>query len=387
MRAWLLISCCSLTLYAGEPIAVWTIGEGRIAERAATPDAAIAPEEVVAAGAQAPAFLKAQAAPGVLVALAPSAAGLFREESDASGQRRLIFEVNEGAAEIEVLDRGPYSAVIVRGAALELEVRGTLFVVERVRRDADYAVLVRGAVTARTRAEIAKLLGKAGEFALLPRQGIAADTAVGLAAQVDPLQLRPQIDAPAASRASIADQALGRAPGGTPWDLDRLQQLRQQLLATSAAASAAVSGSEAAGAALSGGASAAGGAGTAAAAPASVASEATQQPPFPGAAAAAPAPALASPPPPVAPLPADSVSAAPVALSDLSAEMASLFADLAIDLMHSYQELGASIVTPMADTASAASYEALQAWAATQAALLNNDLNTPLPPPPPPPAP
>ena len=57
---------------------------------------------------------------------------------------------------MDVADKAPYSGVRVRGAALDVRVTGTLFVVERTRRDADYVALARGTVKVGLRPEVAR---------------------------------------------------------------------------------------------------------------------------------------------------------------------------------------------------------------------------------------
>lgn len=335
MRFSIILLCCAVIACGGEPIAVWSAGHGRIAEREAAAQAAVLAGETVHAGPEAPAFLAAREAPGVLVSLAPSSSGAFAEETADDGQRRLIFELHDGAVEVEVQARGPYAAVLVRGAALELEVQGTLFVVERTRADADYAVLVRGSLRARLRAEIARLLGRAGDIELQPQQGLGAGTQQGLLAPVA-LPWRPQITAPAAQRAPIQAQATGQAAGGTGWDADRMAALRQNLLAAGAAGAAVPTTTFVADAALATGTDAA--------------------PAFAGS------------------------SSLPLA----GADMLGVFADVALDLVASLAEIGAPVTAPLTDHANAAAYEAaVQAAAGLPSTPPPAPTPLPLPPGPP----
>lgn len=145
-------------------------------------------------------------APQSTVRLTPGSVVTLSE--DAGG---LVLKLDEGAVEVDLPDKGRWSGLLVRGAVLEVRVVGTRFAVERQRKDADYALVLRGKVKVNLRAEIAKLLGRAGEVELGPRQGVEGSGA-GLG-QVEPVSTQPNL----ATAASLAVQARTPDPTGASW--------------------------------------------------------------------------------------------------------------------------------------------------------------------------
>jgi hypothetical protein len=130
------------------------------------------------------------------------------------GAGRAVIDLSDGAIEADIDDRGPFPAILVRGAAMEVRVTGTLFVVQRVRRDADYVALIQGRVAVGLRQEVLALLGRdVPTLELTDRQGVGASSA-GFD-PVDTLSARPGL--PAAGSASIRDQALLPDPDGATW--------------------------------------------------------------------------------------------------------------------------------------------------------------------------
>jgi hypothetical protein len=182
-------------LVAADPVAVRADGTG--AE----------PGEAIASGA-APTTFTLAGAPGARFRLPANATASVRIEADG----RAVVDLDAGAIEADIRDRGPYPAVVVRGAAMEVRVTGTLFVVQRVRRDADYVALIQGRVTVGLRQEVLALLGReVPDLTLTDRQGVGAGPA-GFEA-IDTLTSRPVLGA----AASIRDQALEPDPDGASW--------------------------------------------------------------------------------------------------------------------------------------------------------------------------
>jgi hypothetical protein len=138
----------------------------------------------------------------------------------------LVMEIERGAVQVQLDNKGNFAAMQVRGGALDLRVTGTLFVVERVRRDADYVALIQGKLKVNLRKEVAEALGKAQEFDLEGRQGIGA-SGEGLT-DPDSLNNRPQI-AESQSK-SVEEQSTGPKEGDGGWDKDEALELLIKLL-------------------------------------------------------------------------------------------------------------------------------------------------------------
>ena len=211
-----LLAACS---WAADPVGLWRFGVGQVdGQPAKVGTMVLTGQEVLAADA-APLRLICHEAPGITAVLAAGSTGRFLIEPEGADGRLLVFQLDRGAGQMDVTDKAPYSGIRVRGAALEVKVTGTLFVVERTRRDADYVALVRGKVNVGLKPDVAKALGKAGDLELNERQGVSGDTTTGVGTPTS-LSARPQITFPASSRASVADQGSGISDQGTGWDLD-----------------------------------------------------------------------------------------------------------------------------------------------------------------------
>ncbi len=217
----LILLLSATVLCAADPVGHWRFGLGSVDGQPARIGTIVLTGQQVVAATTAPLRLVCHEAPGITTILAPGSTGRFLVEGQADA-RTLVLELESGVAQLDITDRAPYAAVRVRGAALDVRVTGTLFVVERTRRDADYIALVRGKVVVGLRPEVAKALGKAGEIELLERQGMAADTANGLGSPSE-MSTRPQVTA----MAPLSEQASGQ---GTDWDIDLGAELTGALL-------------------------------------------------------------------------------------------------------------------------------------------------------------
>ena len=232
MRYFLTTLCllCLLSVSASDvsPIAVWSMGSGTIAGSTAQPKGAILFDQAMASTATAPARVDFQTPVAGNMTLSPGAVIVLHVEQS-EGQQQLVLDVLQGAVQVQLDNKGPYVAMHVRGGALDVRVTGTLFVVERVRRDADYVALIQGKLKVGLKKDVADALGKAGQLELESRQGVGGD-ANGLGA-VQGLNNRPQIAS--ASRSSVQDQSTGPLVGDGGWDddmalsflLDLLEQL------------------------------------------------------------------------------------------------------------------------------------------------------------------
>jgi hypothetical protein len=207
------------------PVATWTLGKGDIAGASATSGAPVALGQRFAAGARQPATLALAAPLSGGLTLSPGAAATMQVETVGEA-RELVIDLAQGALQIDLKDKGGFSGVRVRGAVLDVRVTGTLFVVERVRRDADYVALVQGKLKAGLRKEVADALGKGHQFDLESRQGVEANSTDGMGTVQD-LNNRPQIAS--ASRASVQDQGTGPADGDGGWNEDLALDLLNDL--------------------------------------------------------------------------------------------------------------------------------------------------------------
>ena len=220
----LLLPLLFSSLAAADPVGQWRFGVGSVDGQPAKVGTMVLTGQEVVASDVAPLRLVCHEAPGITTVLAAGSKGRFSIESDGAGGRLLVLQLDGGAVQMDVTDKAPYSGIRVRGAAVEVKVTGTLFVVERTRRDADYVALVRGTVKVGLRPEVAQALGKAGELDLLERQGVPVDSTSGIG-QASALSARPQIAFAASMRAGVADQGTGISDQGTGWDLDLAAEL------------------------------------------------------------------------------------------------------------------------------------------------------------------
>jgi hypothetical protein len=210
---------------AAPVLATWSLGEGTIAGSSARPGSDIAIGQVVTSPSAQPAKVVFAAPLAGNLTLSPGAAFTLVEETVAD-QRELVIDLAEGAVQVDLIAKGPYAAVRVRGAAIDVRVTGTLFVVQRVKRDADYVALIQGKLNAGLRKEISDALGQDKRFDIESRQGIGASTTGGMEA-IATLVNRPQI---ASLKKSIKEQGTGEKQGDGGWDKDLALDLLNDLL-------------------------------------------------------------------------------------------------------------------------------------------------------------
>lgn len=219
----LLLPLLAACAWSADPVGLWRFGVGLVDGKLAKVGTVVLTGQTIVADDAEPLRLACSEAPGITTILAAGSSGSFAIETAADGSQVLVMYLQRGAVQMDITDKAPYSAVRVRGAALDVRVTGTLFVVERTRRDADYVALVRGKVNVGLRPEVAKALGKAGEIELLEHQGVAGDTTGGVGTPTA-LSARPQISFSASMRNSIADQGMG-GDQGTGWDMDLADEM------------------------------------------------------------------------------------------------------------------------------------------------------------------
>lgn len=195
-------------------LSVWQQGAGSIGAAPARPGDLIGEWVPAAAQAGAPARVLLLTAPNSMVTLGPGAEVSISTEKDAAGIH-LVIALDRGAVEVSLGNKGGYRDVLVRGAAMQARITGTLLVAARMGRDADYLALVSGHLTVGLRRELSAGQGKPGEEVdLAPRQGLAVSVAGGLG-QIEALTSRPFVTDAAHT---IHDQATS-ATGGFGNDL------------------------------------------------------------------------------------------------------------------------------------------------------------------------
>lgn len=230
----ILIAALAAQAAAADTVGVWRFGLGSVDGQPAKVGTLVLTGQTVVSADATPLRLVCSEAPGITVVLAAGSDGKFQIETDAAGGRVLVLELDRGAVQVDVRDRGPYAGVRVRGASADVKVTGTLFTVERVRRDADYVALVRGTVKVGLRPAVARAANRpeGEEIELHERQGLSAD-GKGLGSP-EALSARPQVTLPAGLRAGLRDQGLGLSDQGTGWNADLAGELTGALLEGSA---------------------------------------------------------------------------------------------------------------------------------------------------------
>ncbi len=194
------------------PLAQWQTGTGTIAGKLATTGMTAVVGERLIAGDR-PARVDLVRAPEAQVILAPGTRIRLSEQQGAC-----LVWLDAGTVQLEVKSRGPYSQIIVVGAAMLVRVTGTLFVVERSDDGQDFVALIDGRLKVNLRDEVRRRLpaSTGSEVELTSRQAIGASARGGFAA-VQELPARPQIPL-APNAAGVREQA--EAGLGTDWTAD-----------------------------------------------------------------------------------------------------------------------------------------------------------------------
>ncbi len=198
-------------------LAVWRFGAGTIASKPAVIGADIAADAAVVSSDELVrvTFVKA---PKCHLTLSPHSR-MHLTETDGG---HLLVYLEQGVLQANIGDKGPYADVHVLGAAIDVRVTGTLFVVERVKADTDYVALVEGRVQVNTRKDVVLALKEQGHaIDLTARQGLGGSLSAGLGA-VDTLTGRPQL--PSSTAASGSVQEIGTTMQGG-WDEDLAMSL------------------------------------------------------------------------------------------------------------------------------------------------------------------
>jgi hypothetical protein len=195
--------------FAADQLAVWQYGAGTIAAQPASIGAGIAAEAPIISDAGMVRVTLAEA-PQCHLTLSPHSR-MYLTAADG----HLFVYLEEGVLQANIGNKGPYSDVHVLGAAIDVRVTGTLFVVERVKGDTDYVALVEGRVRVNPRKDVALALSEQTRAVdLTARQGLGGTVAGGLMA-VDTLTGRPQL-----STAASGGVRQSATSGNGAWDED-----------------------------------------------------------------------------------------------------------------------------------------------------------------------
>ncbi len=193
---------------AAESLGIWEFGQGTIASAPAMEGAEILPGIPVTAGDQI-VRLSLTRAPKSQIMLSPNSTIRLIEEGDS-----LMVFIDSGVIQGNIADKGPYTDMHIIGAAIDIRITGTLFVVERVKADTDYVALVEGKIQVNLRKDVAKALGAENKSGvdIAARQGIGGSTSGGLT-KVDTLNSRPQLPTSASRSTSVRDDAMDGSGG------------------------------------------------------------------------------------------------------------------------------------------------------------------------------
>ena len=198
---------------AGEALATWMLGNATVAEHPVRPGAAISLGQRIVLTSGKPGRIVLNHLAGSSITCAPGTVLSLVEERADSGTD-LIIDLEEGAVQVDVLARGPYAHVRVRGLVSDVTVVGTIFLVQRVAKDRDYVAQVEGTVHVKPKAGAASV-------ELTGRQGVT----VGLVDldRVDLLLTRPQLTPERLAQGDLRIQGLTPNPAGGGWDQDPIR--------------------------------------------------------------------------------------------------------------------------------------------------------------------
>jgi hypothetical protein len=182
MRTLFLVLIGIIALSAADPIVLASLVEGTVT-RDGKPLAIgaelSAGQRLVIAGKTPARFDFTAPTKGTLLLLPESEIILTNEV--AAENSDLIVDLQRGRVEAKLDALGKFASLQVRGAALSIRVTGTIFVVDRTRRDADYVAMVLGKVSITLRREIAELLRRNDPpVELVAGQGLGGNTQSGL---------------------------------------------------------------------------------------------------------------------------------------------------------------------------------------------------------------
>jgi hypothetical protein len=198
---------------ASDALATWMLGSATVADRPVRPGVAIGLGQRIVVPPGKPGRLVLNQLDGSSITCAGGTALTMVEERVDAGTD-LVIDLEDGAVQVDVLARGTYAHVRVRGLVSDVTVVGTIFLVQRMAKDQDYIAQVEGTVRVRPKNADATI-------DLTGRQGVA----VGIARldAVDLLLTRPQLIPERLAQGDLRTQALTPDPAGGGWDQDPIR--------------------------------------------------------------------------------------------------------------------------------------------------------------------
>ena len=220
---------------ASDALATWMLGIATVADRPVRPGAAIGLGQRVVLPPGKPGRMVLNRLEGSSITCAGGTALTMLEERVEAGTD-LVIDLEDGAVQVDVLARGPYAHVRVRGLVSDVTVVGTIFLVQRMAKDQDYIAQVEGTVRVRPRNAEATL-------DLTGRQGVT----VGIA-RLDPVDLlltRPLLIPERLALGDLRTQGLTPDPAGGGWDQDPIRDQTPRSITVEEQAAAEIAASKA----------------------------------------------------------------------------------------------------------------------------------------------
>ena len=138
----LTLACISRADAADPSLGHWLTGNGLIAGQPATDGATFIAGQNIVSSPTAPALIDlAQPASGVIT-LAPGSDVSLSTRATKDGKGELVLTVNKGAAQVNLLNKGPYQDMLVYSAGMVVRVKGSLLVVQHTKTDTAYVAAV-----------------------------------------------------------------------------------------------------------------------------------------------------------------------------------------------------------------------------------------------------
>ena len=182
MRTFILLFFTFITLSAAEPMVLAHLIEGTVTRDGQPLELGAklsSGQRLVVAG-KIPARFEFIAPTKGTLLLLPESEIIMTNEA-AAEHSDFIVDLQRGRVEAKLDALGDFASLQVRGAALSIRVTGTIFVVDRTRRDTDYVAMVLGKVSITLRREIAELLRRNDPpVELVAGQGLGGNTQSGL---------------------------------------------------------------------------------------------------------------------------------------------------------------------------------------------------------------
>jgi hypothetical protein len=135
---------CAASAAAADPsLGHWLTGNGLIAGQPATNGATFIAGQNIVSSPTAPALIDLALPASGVITLAPgSDVSLSTRPAKDGGHGELVLTINKGAAQVNLLNKGPYQDMLVYSAGMVVRVKGSLLVVQHSKTDKAYAAAV-----------------------------------------------------------------------------------------------------------------------------------------------------------------------------------------------------------------------------------------------------